>query len=75
MMSLHDCVLPALGWDKGTGSEWGCEPSPSAGAGELAAETHRWGGGGGVFTPCLDSITGCGEGAGRLLALISMLFK
>lgn len=28
-----------------------------------------------AFAPCLDESAGCGEGAGRLLALISMLFK
>lgn len=29
----------------------------------------------GSFAPCLDGSAGCEEGAGRLLALISMLFK
>lgn len=63
------------GGTRGQAASGAVSPSPAQDAGELAAETHRWGGGGDVFTPCLDSITGCGEGAGRLLALISMLFK
>lgn len=68
------CLCGAGG--KGICREWGYVPGcPQCGV--QGGWLLRPSGGemSGSFAPCLDGSAGCGEGAGRLLALISMLFK
>lgn len=74
----HYVTVPCLCGVGGEGicREWGCVPGHPQCRVQGGWLLRPLGGGmSGSFAPCLDRSAGCGEGAGCLLALISMLFK